>query len=222
MKTQIDGDAREDRIVAAIVGLAVGDALGYPHEFRTTAQVKKEIGPEGITDFVRLKDPRFSRPYIAGTDHPPGTFTDDTQMSIALAEALISHGATRGEGGHEALMRETARRFVDWYFSDENDRSPGAATGSACEKLRDGVSWQEAGTKDSKGAGANMRVVPVGLFYEHLDEVERVAREQALDVVVASERSGDHARRALKDRARLNARGALDVFRRRVRATDER
>ena len=82
-----------DRIAGSIVGLAIGDALGYPHEFRTVAQVRREIGPAGLVDFVALKDRRFSRPIIVGTDHPPGTFTDDTQMSLAVAEALIVCGS---------------------------------------------------------------------------------------------------------------------------------
>ena len=47
-----------------ILGLAIGDALGYPHEFRTVKQVQKEIAPEGITTFLRLQDPRFTRPCL--------------------------------------------------------------------------------------------------------------------------------------------------------------
>jgi len=162
---------RDDSIIGSIVGLAVGDAFGYPHEFRSVAQVRREIGPAGITSYLRLKDPRFSRPFIVGTDHPPGTFTDDTQMSIA-AEALIAHG----DSARDTLLTDMGRRFVDWYFSDENDRSPGAATGTACEALRDGARYDESAVKDSKGCGANMRVAPIGLFYDDLDDVADVAR----------------------------------------------
>ena len=163
------------RFQGCLVGLAVGDALGYPHEFRGVAQVRAELGPQGITGFLRLQDPRFSRPHFTGPDHPPGTFTDDTQMSVAVAEALVAKGA---EGG-EALMAELGRRFVDWYFSPQNNRAPGEATGVGCRALRDGVPWREAGKRGSKGCGANMRVAPVGLFYADLDRVERVARDQA-------------------------------------------
>ena len=165
-----------DRIAGSIVGLAIGDALGYPHEFRTVAQVRREIGPAGLVDFVALKDRRFSRPIIVGTDHPPGTFTDDTQMSLAVAEALIVCGS---EPDRDALMTEMAHRFVEWYFSDDNDRSPGAATGAACTALRDGTSWRDSGVKDSKGCGANMRVAPIGLYFDDLDTVADVARRCA-------------------------------------------
>lgn len=164
-----------ERITGSIVGLAVGDALGYPHEFRTVEQVRREIGPDGITEFLAMQDPRFTRPFIIGAPHPPGTFTDDTQMSLAVAESLIS----QGHSGREMLCEEMAKRFVAWCFSDENNRSPGEATCTACGRLRKGESWRSSGVEHSKGAGANMRVVPVGLFFDDLDEVAAVARDQA-------------------------------------------
>jgi ADP-ribosylglycohydrolase len=92
---------RSSRIKGSLVGLAVGDALGYPAEFRTRRQLQEELGPEGITGFIRLKDARFSRPFILGPDHPPGTFTDDTQMSLCVAEALIA----AGHADRDTLMR---------------------------------------------------------------------------------------------------------------------
>ena len=164
------------RLAGCIVGLAVGDALGYPHEFRRVAQVRQELGPDGITDFVALQDPRFTRPYILGKLHPPGTFTDDTQMSLALAEALLEASTS----DVERLMPVIARHFVKWYFSEDNNRSPGEATGIGCQALRSGTPWRQAGAAGSKGCGANMRVAPIGLFYEDLDEVCSVARAQAV------------------------------------------
>lgn len=164
------------RATGCIVGLAVGDALGYPHEFRRVAQVRQELGPDGITDFVALQDSRFTRPFILGKLHPPGTFTDDTQMSLALAEALLEEPTNNVE----RLMPVVARHFVKWYFSDDNNRSPGEATGIGCQALRSGTPWREAGAAESKGCGANMRVAPIGLFYEDLDDVSNIARAQAV------------------------------------------
>lgn len=166
----------KERATGCIVGLAVGDALGYPHEFRRVAQVRQELGPDGITDFVALQDPRFTRPFILGKLHPPGTFTDDTQMSLALAEALLEESTSNVE----RLMPVVARHFVKWYFSDDNNRSPGEATGIGCQALRSGTPWRQAGAAGSKGCGANMRVAPIGLFYEDLDDVSNIARAQAV------------------------------------------
>src|SRR5688572_24692891 len=166
-----------------ILGLAIGDALGYPHEFRTVKQVQKEIAPEGITGFLRLQDPRFTRPWIVGTDHPPGTFTDDTQMSIAVAEAFLEVGRASLHD-RDAVMSAMARRFVAWFDSDKNDRSPGETTGIACKRLREGASWTESGVVESKGCGANMRVAPIGLVFgphglDDLDACADIARDCA-------------------------------------------
>lgn len=159
-----------------MLGLAIGDALGYPHEFRKVEQVRREVGPAGITDFLAVQDPRFSRPRMMGVAHPPGTYTDDTQMSVAVAEAL----ARAGHQPLDQLMEEMGRQFVAWYFGPDNNRSPGEATGVGCSRLREGVPWRKAGKEGSKGCGANMRVAPIGLFYESLDQVEQVSRAQAL------------------------------------------
>jgi ADP-ribosylglycohydrolase len=164
-----------DRVTGSIVGLAIGDALGFPHEFRSVDQIRREIGPSGITDFLPVKDPRFTRPFILGPAHPPGTFTDDTQMSLCVAESLMACGYRP----LDELLDEMSRRFVNWCFSEENNRCPGEATCTACEKLRSGLSWKDSAVTGSKGAGANMRVIPVGLFFDELDRVYEVARAQA-------------------------------------------
>lgn len=164
-----------DRIVGGIVGLAIGDAIGFPHEFRTVEQVRREIGEQGIIDFLGVKDSRFTRPLILGAAHQPGTFTDDTQMSLCVAESLI----TCGRGNREGLLDDLAQRFVEWCFSAENNRCPGEATCTACQRLRDGVPRHESGMADSKGCGANMRVIPVGLFYNDFQLIAEVARAQA-------------------------------------------
>jgi ADP-ribosylglycohydrolase len=164
------------RVQGSILGLAIGDALGYPHEFRSVEQVQRELGPAGITGYLSPQDARFTRPIFLGTRHPPGTYTDDTQMSIAVAEALLEAGLN----DTEALMRAMGRHFVTWYFSDENNRSPGATTGQACTHLQQGASWREAGIAGSKGCGSVMRVAPIGLVSADLDWVCETARLSSL------------------------------------------
>ena len=65
-----DAGVSEDQAIGCIVGLAVGDALGYPAEFRTRRQLLDEVGPDGITDFMAIKDGCFSKPFLAGDGHP--------------------------------------------------------------------------------------------------------------------------------------------------------
>ena len=75
-----------------IFGLAIGDALGYPTEFMSSAQIKIEFGPEGIQDFSK----------------DPALFSDDTQMSIAIAEALIK----TGDQDLETIMDTIKNEFI--------------------------------------------------------------------------------------------------------------
>lgn len=170
-------EASESQIVGSIVGLAVGDAIGYPAEFRTRKQLLAEVGPEGITEFLALQDPRFSRPiFLSGFEPPPGTYTDDTQMTIAVAEALLD----AGQCDVEQLMAEMGRRFVDWSRSENNNRAPGGTCMQGCENLANGIRWPHSGLIESKGCGSAMRVAPIGLFYKNLDQVAEVARASSL------------------------------------------
>jgi ADP-ribosylglycohydrolase len=164
----------ESRFAGSILGLAIGDALGYPSEFRSRKQILSNFPPHGLTDFVAVHDPRWiGGPYILGTQHPPGTYTDDTQMTISVAHALL-------KAGHlplDALMECLAQEFVAWSQSPDNNRAPGNTCMSACQNLVEGINWRHAGISQSKGCGSAMRVAPIGLCFwrdhKHLLEVAR-------------------------------------------------
>lgn len=152
----------EARFVGCLLGLAIGDAYGFPAEFRRRAQILDSFGPEGLSGFVALHDPRWpARPLIMGRAHPPGTYSDDTQMTIAVAKALVA-------ASHEpldVLMETMGREFVAWSHAPDNDRAPGNACMTGCQALARGAPWRVAGVRDSKGCGSAMRVAPIGLRY---------------------------------------------------------
>ena len=60
-----------------LLGLAIGDALGAPVEFLSLKDIKQRYGPNGISDFAGWKN------------FEPGSYTDDTQMSLATAVGCI-------------------------------------------------------------------------------------------------------------------------------------
>lgn len=155
--------ARSTQYTGTIVGLAVGDALGYVPEFMRRAEILEQFGPNGVTDFV------------AGR-HPAGYFTDDTQMSIAVANALLA----AGKDGIDPLMEAMAREFVEWAESPDNDRAPGNTCMRGCANLARGVHWRSAGVAGSKGCGSAMRVAPIGMYYADLDQVAEVARASSI------------------------------------------
>jgi ADP-ribosylglycohydrolase len=127
-----------------IYGLAIGDALGWPTEFVSLPAIKSKFGPSGITD---LPDPAL--------------FTDDTQMSLAIAEALIQ----AGEKDIESIMAAVKKEFVKWYHSPENNRAPGNACLEGVANMEAGVHWSKSGVAGSKGCGSAMRAAPIGYFY---------------------------------------------------------
>ena len=81
-----------DKAKGIIYGLAIGDALGYPTEFMSLLRIKEEYGPLGIQDLPKI----------------PALFTDETQMSIAIAEALIKSG----EKDIELVMEAVKDEFI--------------------------------------------------------------------------------------------------------------
>ncbi|GAQ57324.1 ADP-ribosylglycohydrolase family protein [Streptomyces acidiscabies] len=137
----------------ALVGLALGDAFGFPTEFNDVPQIVAKFGPW-------RQMPLPTRAFVS----------DDTQMTLALARGLRS-ARDRGVLAPLGLERSVREEFVKWYHSPENNRAPGTTCLRACELLDDPERhWQDASRIDSKGCGANMRVAPIGLAPALSDE----------------------------------------------------
>ncbi|MFJ2774226.1 ADP-ribosylglycohydrolase family protein [Streptomyces sp. NPDC087300] len=136
----------------SLLGLALGDALGFPTEFNDVPSILTKCGPWRE---MELPSPAF--------------ITDDTQMTLALARALRT-AMDRGMLGPKRLERPLREEFVDWYQSPDNNRAPGNTCLRACNLLKDGRPWEQASQVHSKGCGANMRVAPVGLAQGLSDE----------------------------------------------------
>ena len=173
-----EADSLASAFEGSILGMAIGDALGYPCEFRSREKIVAAFPPAGVTDMVALHDPRWPEyPIILGARHPPGTYTDDTQMAIAVAGALIDCP----DGDLDEVMTAMSEHFVTWSRSEDNNRSPGNTCMTGCHNLARGVPWREAGVADSKGCGSAMRVAPIGLrHYRDEARLLEVARASSL------------------------------------------
>jgi ADP-ribosylglycohydrolase len=148
-----------DPAKAILFGLALGDALGWPVEFLDRPLIRARYGRLGI---------------VAPPD--PALYTDDTQMSAAVAEALVE----AGEQDLDTLMAAVSHNFIAWKNNPITaTRAPGATCIRGVNALELGAPWREAGVKDSKGCGACMRVAPIGYFYQHdLEKLMQTARAQ--------------------------------------------
>ncbi len=133
----------ERRYLGALLGLAVGDALGTTLEFSTPGTF------DPITDMVG------GGPF----NLKPGEWTDDTSMALCLAESILE------TGGFDPV--DQMQRYVRW--RDEGHLSAtgecfdiGVATSRALDAFKQ---WGEpyAGSIDPKtaGNGSLMRLVPI-------------------------------------------------------------
>ena len=130
-----------DRALGAYLGLACGDALGATVEFMSPKKIQQHYG--------------IHRDIIGGgwLGLQAGQVTDDTQMSLALGQAIIDH---RGWNLHAV-----ADNFVAWMETEPPD------VGNTCRRglLRYRNSGQIHGEPrdDDAGNGACMRNLPVAL-----------------------------------------------------------
>ncbi|MFW6869501.1 ADP-ribosylglycohydrolase family protein [Nocardioides sp. CPCC 206347] len=152
--------AQLDRACGALLGSAVGDALGAGYEFGSA-----RLGPDGPS-------------MIGGGlgNFAPGEWTDDTTMAWCIADVAASGADLRTD---EALT-QIARRFRDWYDTGPSDigiqtsrvlREVGAEPTSATMLATSYDLHQRTG--HTAGNGSLMRTAAVAL--PHLDDPDAVA-----------------------------------------------
>lgn len=145
-------------------GLVVGDALGGPFEFMSKEEIKNICGKT-----IEMKGGGW-------LCLKPGEYTDDSQMAIATAQAILEKNGWDPEN--------VARHFVQWYLSGPKDI--GRTTAQALSLIKMGTPWEEAGKQiyecfpyDSAGNGSLMRVAPVAIWGYKLkpEEIVKISHE---------------------------------------------
>jgi ADP-ribosylglycohydrolase len=157
----------KNRRRGALIGLAVGDALGASVEFSSPGSFAPVTG------------------YRSGGPHDlqAGEWTDDTSMALALADSIASVGWD---------LNDQARRYVAWWKNGQysvNGRcfDIGGTTRTALGKFltdQDALASGEPSERAS-GNGSIMRLAPVPVGHAHLypdrlAELSRVADESSL------------------------------------------
>jgi ADP-ribosyl-[dinitrogen reductase] hydrolase len=130
-----------DKALGAYLGFACGDALGATVEFMSPAQIQRHYGVHSEI--------------IGGgwLGLQAGQVTDDTQMSLALGQAIIDHPGWN--------IQAVADNFVSWLESDPPD------IGNTCRRgiirYRDTGELAGPPRADDAGNGGCMRNLPVVL-----------------------------------------------------------
>lgn len=155
------------RAAGALVGLACGDALGRPVEFRSSDAVAREHG-------------RVTEMHSNGTHgRPAGTVTDDTDLALRVARSLVAHEGFDAD--------DVARRFSAWLASDPFD--VGLLTADAIGRFDAGrdplaagrAAWEDRREGQNAGNGSLMRCAPTALAYaDRTAMAEAAAAESAI------------------------------------------
>lgn len=157
-------DGLAGRMLGCLLGGAVGDAFGYPIEFKSLAQIRKRFGPAGLGEPLAHNDVL--------------TASDDTQMTLYTAEGLLAALAAQ-RTSDRALVDEIRAAYLAWFRTQVEEWQAGAAglsqhralwavraPGSTCLSAlkAGGRGTPQAPPNVSKGSGAVMRVAPLGLI----------------------------------------------------------
>ncbi len=138
-------EGRRDRALGALLGLAVGDALGTTIEFSRRDSYPPVVDMTGGGPFG-LK---------------PGEWTDDTSMALCLADSLVANG-----GDLDPV--DLASRFLRWWRQGENSVTGrcfdiGNATRAALAAFERTGAPRGDDSPRSAGNGGIMRLAPAAL-----------------------------------------------------------
>lgn len=135
----------KDKVRGMFLGIAIGDALGMPFESK----------PYEVTSKVKKREN-----YRSGRWKKKGSWTDDTQLTLAVAKAIFD---ARGFN-----MDAIAAQHVTAYKTTV--AGWGSTTREACKRLESGITWKESGDfqgneRRGLGNGVPMKIGPVAAYY---------------------------------------------------------
>lgn len=154
-----------ERILGGLFGVACGDALGGTLEFMPAAEIKSKYGY--LTDIIG-----------GGVwNLAPGEVTDDTAMTIAVAEGILENP----ENPIEAI----GKNFINW--NDSNPKDIGNIIRLALGEYKRCNDWTKAAYfahmatgMMSAGNGSLMRCLPVALYYTDAEKMLDITARQSL------------------------------------------
>lgn len=138
------------KLYDAVIGFAIGDALGVPYEFRQ----RGHFNCTGMTGY--------------GTHgQPAGTWSDDTSLLIATLASLKKHGG-------RVVTEDMRDNFRDWLISGKfTPRGEVFDVGGTTSRaLRE---WKPGRSERDNGNGSLMRILPLAFVDCTNDDVRNVS-----------------------------------------------
>ncbi|AEO93493.1 ADP-ribosylglycohydrolase [Bacillus phage G] len=152
-----------NKFKGALLGLAVGDALGATTEFMSKEEVKVMYN--------------YLNQIVGGgwLSLKAGDITDDTEMTICVAEGILNN--------YNNPIESIGKEFIKWYESDPKD--VGLSTSCSIKNYFSYGDWFKASKKSheelgkSAGNGSLMRCLPVALAYSNKDKMIEITTKQS-------------------------------------------
>lgn len=190
----------KNKFIGAVIGSAIGDALGRLTEFEDTMdKIQEKYGPQGLKSFNQFK----RKEWIDGQ----ALYTDDTVMARILLEEALNHKKNKTSQGF--FLSSYAQRCIELFGNQKfivdpyyNLRAHGPTNIKGCKQLEPILSknlgrqfnkpWWNLLPKDAAhtyypdikkegGCGSVMRAWPLGLvFFDNLPLIKDLANQQSI------------------------------------------
>jgi ADP-ribosylglycohydrolase len=146
----------KDKVRGAVVGVAIGDALGMPVE---------SLKPETIKKYFKWLKTYRTPKRKTGNYHKlkRGQWTDDTQLTLIIGESIVDNKCID--------YQDIADRHVETFLNGR--RGWGKATKNGIQRILSGANWWDAGDPDAAGNGPPMKITPIGILYG-LDIINKI------------------------------------------------
>lgn len=143
-----------NRFKGCLLGLAIGDALGAPVEFLSLEKIKEKYGEKGIGEFD------------VWDGFKPGSYTDDTQLSLATAKGCIHAHFNLMREGESRSQEFVYKRYSEWLEGLKDPfqvRHPGYTCMNVLQSGKRGSIGNPI--NDSTEASGLLRTASVGLAF---------------------------------------------------------
>ena len=148
------------KVKDGIIGLVIGDALGVPVEFQSRESLKI--------------DPVTKMEGYGTYNMPPGTWSDDSSMTIATIASIVN----KNEIDYDDIMKE----FLEWiengkYTQYQDTFDYGITTLHGIMNYKNGIDAIKCGGTDERdnGNGSLMRILPLAFIpdidYETIENI---------------------------------------------------
>jgi|LSQX01.3.fsa_nt_gb ADP-ribosylglycohydrolase len=163
---------QKDKCRGAMLGTAIGDALGWPNERRSKNKEKLPSAKDRFVEWTR----RNNKPCYHDEKILAGEYSDDTQLTLSVARSIIAGN------WEEYLVKKELPYWLEY------ERGGGSALLKAARICKKGVlPWQARNTRDYFNAGGNgtvMRILPHVIAHTPSSGIDDLIDSVILDAII--------------------------------------